>query len=262
MPYPTQAHCVPPPRWARNTTTRATPNTGTSGNARYPRPYTSTPTPHVVITEWRPTRADRRMNTGPNTTPNPRAINNKPTPPSPASNARLASTANRPTTPVPKPPPALASNSDETTGLLRAYCRPSMVSRMGRIRTPTTDDSWWRVLRRIDAMSMPATAKLTASTAKAVLRPKREATTAPNAEPMANMAPQTIPVAANATGRSSGSTRLGSAAPDAGPKNADSPAISPWAMNPNPTQLLDARKNSVAAPTCSNEQTTMIRLRS
>ncbi len=113
-----------------------------------------------------------------------------------------------------------------------------MVSAMGRMRgrgSPATPGSAALNGRRTLAMSEAATRKLMASATNAALRPKATVNAPPRLAPIASIAPHVADIIAVAVGRSSGSTRFGTAACDAGPKNAPRNATAAWATNANHT---------------------------
>ena len=109
-------------------------------------------------------------------------------------------------------------------------------------------------------MRMPATAKLNELAMNAASRPKTTVNTAPSAAPIASMAPHVDAMSAVASGRSFLSTRLGSAAFEAGAKNAPSAAIVPCATKaihtrPGPT----SRKPSAATAWIDDAITSTLR---
>ncbi len=89
--------------------------------------------------------------------------------------------------------------------------------------------------RRIPRSRAAESVKETASPMKAASRPSVAATMPPSMPPTANMAPHAAPASTLAAGRSSGSTRLGTAAEEAGSKRAPSPPMAPASRNATQT---------------------------
>ncbi len=82
------------------------------------------------------------------------------------------------------------------------------------------------------------------------------------AAPTASMAPQVLVIITVARGRSSASTRLGSAACEAGKKKALSPEMTPWATKASPTGPWLTARNSAAAAAWRTDTPSMSRRRS
>ena len=97
---------------------------------------------------------------------------------------------------------------------------------------------------------------------KAALRPKRAVNTPPRAAPTASMAPHVEPIMAVAVGRSSGSTRLGMAAWEAGEKKAARPETDPRAAKATHTRPGPTARKHRAAAVCRSDTRTMTRRRS
>ncbi len=98
----------------------------------------------------------------------------------------------------------------------RPRCRPAAASVCDRSGSVPGSRIGLRTLK----ISAPATAKLTASAMNEASRPNSTVKPAPRAAPIASIAPHVDAMSAVASGRSRLSTRFGSAAFDAGAKNA------------------------------------------
>ena|SRR5437764_1833036 len=194
------------------TRTSASQNQRLTLTPRYAAPYSPIDTASAGSSHERCDSTRRRIS-GPTSAPAPRAANSRPVPAAPTWNTTVASSGNAVSTPLPSPTADFTVTSAPTRGRCATYRSASAIACQVRAGGPERTAC---IGRRIGHTRAAAPARQAAVTRKQTYGPTAAASTPPSEAPSTSIVPQAEPASALAAARSSGSTRLGSAADAAG----------------------------------------------